>query len=90
MPIDDAVVHAGKGMGPWIVVLTIFTGGLGVILTGLIAGRTKEEMSGPLKWGLICMTFWPLGIGYILALVIACKSASLSENGDYEIELMRL
>ena len=40
MGIADAAVNVGHDNGWWIVLLTYFTSGTGVILAALIAGKT--------------------------------------------------
>ena len=75
MPMADAASNVGAGNGMYIVVLAIFSGWFSVILGGLIAGKSGADMAEPLKWGIICMLLsGVLGIGYIMACCIACKS----------------
>jgi hypothetical protein len=71
----DAASNVGAGNGTYILVLAIFSGWFSVILGGLIAGKSGADMAEPLKWGIICMLLsGVLGIGYIMACCIACKS----------------
>ena len=75
MGMDDAAASVGSGNGMYIVVLAIFSGWFSVILGGLLAGKSGADMAEHLKWGIICMLLSPiLGIGYLMACCIACKS----------------
>ena len=79
MGLDEAAVDVGNQNGLWIVLLTWMSGGWGVILGGLIAGKTGADMADPLKMGLVCMFLMPVfGLGWLLAMVIACKSKGKS------------
>ena len=80
MGMDDAAACVGSGNGMYIVVLAIFSGWFSVILGGLLAGKSGADMAEHLKWGIICMLLsGVLGIGYIMACCIACKSKKMSE-----------
>ena len=81
MPMADAASNVGAGNGMYILVLAIFSGWFSVILGGLIAGKSGADMAEPLKWGIICMLLsGVLGIGYIMACCIACKTKT--KSGD--------
>ena len=79
MGLDEAAVDVGAVNGMWIVILTWFTGGSGVMIAGLIAGKTQADMHEPLKMGIICNLLMGLaGIGWIMAMCIACKTKTKS------------
>ena len=80
MPMADAACNVGPGNGMYILVLAILCGGFSVILGGLIAGKQKNDMAEPLKWGILCMLLSGVfGIGYIMSCCIACKSKDQSQ-----------
>ena len=73
--MEEAACNVGKGNGLWILILAILGGGFSVILGGLVAGKTKGDMTNQLKWGVICMLLTGVfGIGWIMACCIACKT----------------
>ena len=76
MGLDEASVNVGAENGMWIVILTWMTGGMGVIIAALIAGKQTGDMAEPLKMGVICAII-PL-IGWIMAMIIACKTKKAS------------
>ena len=79
MGLDEAAVDVGAGNGLWIVLMTWMAGGFGVITAGLIAGKTGNDMSEPLKMGVICAILMPVfGLGWLLAMCIACKTKGKS------------
>ena len=81
MGMDEAAVDVGAVNAMWIVILTWFTGGSGVMMAGLIAGKTGAEMNEPLKMGIICSLLMGLcGIGWIMAMCIACKTKAKSTS----------
>ena len=81
MGLDEAAVNVGKENATMIVVLTWITSGYGVILAALIAGKHGADMAEQLKMGLICSLLTPLlGIGWIMAMIIACKTKKESEG----------
>ena len=81
MGLDEAAVNVGAPNATWIVVMTWISSGFGVILAALIAGKQQADMAEPLKMGCICMLLTPLiGIGWIMAMCIACKSKKQSEG----------
>ena len=80
MGLDEAAVNVGNGNGLWIILMTWLSGGFGVILAALIAGVKGQEIAEPLKMGVICMWLMPVfGIGWLLAMLIACKTKSRSD-----------
>ena len=80
MGLDEAAVNVGAENALWIVLLTWFTGGVGVILAALIAGKSGAEMAEPLKMGVICVLLMPVfGLGWLLAMLIACKTHKQSK-----------
>ena len=79
MGLDEAAVDVGAGNGCMVVVLTMMSGGFGVILAGLIAGKHGAEINEQLKMGMICILLeCVFGLGYLLALVISCKTKGKS------------
>ena len=54
MGLDEAAVDVGAGNGLWIVLFTWMSGGIGVIIGGLVAGKSGNDMSEMLKMGIIC------------------------------------
>ena len=80
MPMDDAAVNVGNANGTMALILALLTGAGSVILNALIAGKTGADASEALKWTIICAFLEPvLGIGYIMACCIACKTKKMSE-----------
>ena len=78
--MDDVAVNVGSQNGMMCVLLAIMTGGFSVLLNALIAGKTGADAGEHMKWTIICeLLTGVLGIGYIMACCIACKSKKMSE-----------
>ena len=78
--MDDVAVNVGNQNGMMCVLLAIMTGGFSVLLNALIAGKTGQDAGEHMKWTIICeLLTGVLGIGYIMACCIACKSKKMSE-----------
>ena len=79
MGLEDSAVDVGKQNGLWVVLMTWMSGGFGVIIAALIAGKTGNDMAEPLKMGVICAILMPVfGLGWLLAMCIACKTKGKS------------
>ena len=77
---EEAPCNVGKDNALWILVLAICSP-IQIIIAALIAGKSGAEITPYLKWTAICTITAPiLGIGWILSLIIACKTKSLSES----------
>ena len=78
--MDDVAVNVGNQNGMMCVILALMTGAFSVLLNALIAGKTGQDAGEHMKWTIICVLLEPiLGIGYIMACCIACKSKKMSE-----------
>ena len=78
--MDDVAVNVGNQNGMMCVILALMTGAFSVLLNALIAGKTGADAGEHMKWTIICaLLSGVLGIGYIMACCIACKSKKMSE-----------
>ena len=81
MVMADAASNVGAPNGMMCVILALMTGAFSVLLNGLIAGKSGNDISEQLKWTIICVLLEPIfGIGYIMACCIACKSKKMAEG----------
>ena len=76
---EEASVDAGKGNGCWLLILTFFGGGAGVLLSGLVAGKQGADMEPFLKWCIYCEILTAVcGLGWLMAVCIACETKNKS------------
>ena len=79
MGLDEAAVDVGAQNGCMVVLMTFLSGGFGVILAALIAGKHGADIAEPLKMGVICIWLeMVFGLGYLIALCISCKTKNKS------------